>query len=157
MSDLPRWLVIVMGQDEQLAHAALVIEPASMDAYSQLRRRMRSAGFNRITGHAYSTLTWPYAAHAAVDVVKGNLIRITTGQSSIYAGHADAPPFPLTARWIASARARRVLVGLVRPGALVDGDDVARQGALLDAVDGGLLLGASARARFDLPVSRPTA
>lgn len=157
MNDLPRWLVIVMGQDEQLAHSALVIEPATSEMYTQLRRRMRAGGFNRITHHAYQTLTWPYAAHAAVDVVNGALVRITTGMASVYAGTAAAPPFPLTSRWIASARARRTLVGLVPPGSLADGDDTVKQAALVDAVEDGLLLGASARARFDLPVSRPKA
>lgn len=154
--NVPRWLVIVMGQEEQAPHAALVIEPVTPDMWQQLRKRMRATGFNRITPHHWNTLTWPYSATSALDIVDGDLIRLTTGMSSIYTGDARSPRFELTPRWLAAARSRRVLVGLVPPDTLAGENDEQRQRSLRHAVDVGALTGGTARARFDLPVTRPT-
>lgn len=151
-TELPIWVLAVLEPADSGPVALVGIEPVGETLYGQLHSRMRRAGFGQLNTRAWNTATWALSPTAAIDVVRGDLVRITTGQSSVY----TAGPMPVSDRWLQAARARRALIALIKPGTVagVDDDDtkIARLGDLAATRQ---LLGAMAPVRFDLPVTRP--
>lgn len=147
----PIWLLGVL--DTRGGPTALVaIEPTTDEMHGTLSDRMRRGGFARVTLPEWNTGWWGLSRTAAVDVVRGDLVRITTGQASIYTGDT----MPVTDRWLEAARARRACVALLVPGTLDGATDVAdRQRRVAALVPGRRLLGTMAPVRFDLDVRRP--
>jgi hypothetical protein len=150
--DAPIWLLAVVEVSSGPT-AMVAIEPQTAEVYEHVHTRMRRGGFTKVTRREWDTSTWALSTTAAVDVVHGDLVRITTGAASIY----TAGPMPVSAGWLEAARCRRVLVALVVPGTLgLDGTSEQKQQRLADLVDRRQLVGTMAPARFNLPVRRPS-
>lgn len=149
----PIWLVSVIEAGRSGPTAMLGIEPQTDELYGHIRDRMRRGGFRKVTHREWNTATWGLSLTAAVDVVRGDLVRVTTGATSIY----TASRCPVTDTWMNAARTRRVLVALLPAGTL--GDDLTddeKQGRVADLVGRRELLGTMAPARFNMPVHRPS-
>lgn len=149
---LPIWLLAVLGPPSGGSVALVAIEPTSDDLFDALHKRMRRGGFSQVTEREWHTGAWGLSRTAAIDVVGGDLIRVTTGAASVYTGG----PMPVTPRWLEAARARRALVALLPPGTLAGTEDAeAKKDRIGELAASRQLLGTMAPVRFDLPVSRP--
>lgn len=148
----PFWLIAVLGAGDG-STPVVAIQPATDDTYAGVATRFKRAGYGRITRREWESAAWPLSPTSAVDVVRGDLIRITTGTASIYTSTAC----PVTPMWTSAARERRALVALVPVGEFATDEMTTDEGLSRLAVLAGsrLLLGAMAQVRFDLPVSRP--
>lgn len=148
----PYWLLAVLG-DGDGSTPLVAIQPATQSMYDDVAIRLRRARFGRITGRDWRAGVWPVSPTSALDVVRRDLVRVTTGQASLY----RVDTHPVTPMWMSAARERRALVALLpvatfdRPPATVD----AGLDRLRDLADERQLLGAMAPVRFDLPVRRP--
>lgn len=152
-AEAPIWLLAVLEPARRDGPVAMVaIEPTTAELFDALTTRMRAGGFAAVSRQEWERVRWGRSRTAAVDVVGGDLIRITTGQTSVYTGG----PMPVTEAWMSAARRGRALVALLVPGTLAgapaDADKHERVAGLTST---GQLLGTMAPVRFDLPVRRP--
>lgn len=147
----PIWLLVVFG-DPADPRPFLAVQPATAEHYDAIRERFLAGWFTPVSLRQWNARMWPRAPRAAVDVVRGDLVRITTGEASIYTTDAMQVP-PL---WFTTAQHRHALVALLPLGTLTDdSDDDASKAAIEQAVGRGEVYGAAVRVRFDMPVRRP--
>ncbi|MEV4122882.1 hypothetical protein [Micromonospora sp. NPDC049645] len=148
----PFWLLAVLG-DREGSTPVVGIQPGRPEQHEQVAVRLRRVGFRPVTGRDWNMAVAPISPTSAVDVVRGDLVRITTGAASVYTDR----PNPVTPQWISAARERRALVVLVPSGTYGDGEWVTEPGLDRLAVLAGRreLLAGLAAVRFDLPVQRP--
>src|SRR5512142_3434646 len=127
----------------------VAVQPLDDDLHEQIATRLRRGGWRRVSAAEWSRQAWPVAPAGAVDVVGGQLVRITTGTASLYC----ADDFPLTPMWISAGRERRALVALVPPGTYTEDEASAPEPAvdlLGQAAAARRLLAALAVVRFDV-------
>jgi hypothetical protein len=150
----PFWLLGVVGIGDG-STPVVAIQPATEETHRGVLQRFRRAGYGRISTREWDTATWPLSPTSALDVVGGDLIRVTTGTASIY----TAQPVSVTPMWVSAARERRALVGLVPAGSFETEQMTTEEGlAQLGELAGRrVLVGAMAQVRFDMPISRPAA
>lgn len=150
------WVMAVAGIGDG-STAMLAMQPDDRDQHKQVAIRLRRAAFARIGRYSFERGAWPLSASSAVDVVHRRVVRVTTGQASLYA----AGPLEATPMWLSAARERRALVALVPPGtfdpdaAVPSADDGLAALSALAAGNG--LLGALAVVRFDVFTPGPGA
>lgn len=148
----PYWLLAVLG-DRDGSTPVVGIQPASPDTHAAVATRLRRVGFTRVTGRDWGMALAPISLTSALDVVRGDLVRLTTGTASVYTDR----PTGVTPQWTSAARERRALVALVPPGTYAAGEWTTDAGLdqLAALATRRELLAGFAAVRFDKPVQRP--
>lgn len=115
------WLLLTLAaHGRRLPVLVVVID--NMADFKAAAARCSAARFTTISRHEWKTGKFPISTTAAVDVVKNQLVRFTTGMASFYA----ADDVDVTPTWMAAGtEAGECLIAIAPPGSLDDFDPAA--------------------------------